>query len=124
MGKEAFDDIKRWRRDLEANSQKYEKLTANGFKTIPSSKIKVGDMIQIHTNMRMPADCILLRTTEKSGASFIRTDQLDGETDWKLRHAIPSCQKLQSDESLLNMIASVYGLLILLIYIFLNNKPN
>jgi phospholipid-translocating ATPase len=109
MGKEAFDDIKRWRRDLEANSQKYEKLTANGFKTIPSSKIKVGDMIQIHTNMRVPADCILLRTTEKSGASFIRTDQLDGETDWKLRHAIPSCQKLQSDESLLNMVASVYA---------------
>lgn len=30
-------------------------------------------------------DMLLLRTTEKSGGSFIRTDQLDGETDWKLR---------------------------------------
>jgi phospholipid-translocating ATPase len=31
---------------------------------------------------------VLLRTTERTGASFIRTDQLDGETDWKLRCAL------------------------------------
>ena len=35
----------------------------------------------------MPADCILLETEDKSGVVFIRTDQLDGETDWKLRQA-------------------------------------
>jgi magnesium-transporting ATPase (P-type) len=29
---------------------------------------------------RVPADMVLLRTTDKSGAVFIRTDQLDGET--------------------------------------------
>ena len=28
---------------------------------------------------------VLVRTTSEVGASFIRTDQLDGETDWKLR---------------------------------------
>jgi len=28
---------------------------------------------------------ILLRTSEETGSCFIRTDQLDGETDWKLR---------------------------------------
>jgi hypothetical protein len=28
---------------------------------------------------------ILLRTTEQDGTCFLRTDQLDGETDWKLR---------------------------------------
>ena len=31
---------------------------------------------------------MLLHTTEKSGTVFIRTDQLDGETDWKLRKAV------------------------------------
>ena len=31
---------------------------------------------------------VLLQTTEKSGSVFIRTDQLDGETDWKLRKAV------------------------------------
>jgi phospholipid-translocating ATPase len=35
---------------------------------------------------------ILLYTTEKGGSVFIRTDQLDGETDWKLRKAISLTQ--------------------------------
>lgn len=52
---------------------------------------------------------ILLRTTEESGASFIRTDQLDGETDWKLRLAIPSLQRLDSDQDLLNIRGHIYG---------------
>lgn len=52
---------------------------------------------------------ILLRTTEESGASFIRTDQLDGETDWKLRLAIPHLQKLHSDSDLLEVKGHVYG---------------
>ena len=28
----------------------------------------------------------------------MRTDQLDGETDWKLRVAVPSCQGLPSND--------------------------
>ena len=45
----------------------------------------------------MPADMVLVRTSEKTGTCFIRTDQLDGETDWKLRLAVPSTQRLASD---------------------------
>lgn len=52
---------------------------------------------------------ILLRTTEESGASFIRTDQLDGETDWKLRLAIPSLQRLSADQDLLNIKGHIYA---------------
>ena len=50
--------------------------------------MRVGDIIKLHHNERVPADLLLLYTTEKSGAVFIRTDQLDGETDWKLRKAV------------------------------------
>ena len=33
------------------------------------------------------------------GSCFVRTDQLDGETDWKLRVAVTLCQQqLQSDQ--------------------------
>ncbi|KAF9361516.1 putative aminophospholipid-translocase [Mortierella sp. NVP85] len=109
IGKEAVDDLKRYRRDQEANSQLYRMLTPTGFKVIPSSKIRVGDMIVVKKNQNVPADMILLRTTEGSGACFIRTDQLDGETDWKLRLAVPSCQALPSDEALLQLNASVYA---------------
>ena len=59
----------------------------------PSSDIKVGEIIEISANQRIPADLILLLTTNESGTVFIRTDQLDGETDWKLRKSIPWLQK-------------------------------
>lgn len=48
----------------------------------------MGDIIKVNKDERFPADCLLLQTTEKNGSVFIRTDQLDGETDWKLRKAI------------------------------------
>lgn len=41
----------------------------------------------------MPADLVLISTSEEDGSVFIRTDQLDGETDWKLRKAIKFTQK-------------------------------
>ena len=59
--------------------------------------IQVGDIVLLHKNHRIPADVILLRTSEPSGGCFIRTDQLDGETDWKLRMAIPALQQLQKN---------------------------
>lgn len=52
---------------------------------------------------------MLLRTSERSGAVFVRTDQLDGETDWKLRLAVPATQKLANDYQLFNTNASIYA---------------
>lgn len=51
---------------------------------------------------------MLLRTTEKTGAVFVRTDQLDGETDWKLRLAVPATQRLANDSELFNIRGSIY----------------
>lgn len=48
----------------------------------------MGDLIRVRTDQRVPADIVLLYTTEKAGSVFIRTDQLDGETDWKLRQPL------------------------------------
>lgn len=58
------------------------------FKKVAAANLKVGDIIKVLKDERVPADLVLLQTTEKSGAVFIRTDQLDGETDWKLRKAV------------------------------------
>ncbi|KAF1805932.1 hypothetical protein V8B55DRAFT_1487212 [Mucor lusitanicus] len=109
ISKEALDDYQRYKRDKEANSQLYTRLTPSGNQNIPSSKIRVGDFIHILKDQRIPADMVLLRTTEESGASFIRTDQLDGETDWKLRLAIPSLQRLPSDQDVLDIKGHIYA---------------
>ena len=109
MIREATDDFRRFQRDKEVNSSKYVKLSHAGKTMISSSEIKVGDIIYVEKGSRVPADMVLLRTTESSGSCFIRTDQLDGETDWKLRLALTSTQKLIEDEDLLTLDASVYA---------------
>lgn len=57
----------------------------------------------------MPADLILLRTSDRSGSVFVRTDQLDGETDWKLRLAVPTTQKLAHEKDLFGVSATIYA---------------
>uniref|UniRef100_A0A8C9VY77 Phospholipid-transporting ATPase n=1 Tax=Scleropages formosus TaxID=113540 RepID=A0A8C9VY77_SCLFO len=94
MVREAVDEVRRYRRDKEMNSQLYSKLTVRGKVQVKSSDIQVGDLIIVEKNQRIPADMIFLRTSEKNGACFIRTDQLDGETDWKLKVAVACTQRL------------------------------
>jgi phospholipid-translocating ATPase len=126
MGKEAYDDYKRYLRDREANSQRYlmldrpfnqgslfsseeEYLNSHAnTRSVPSSSLRVGDLVRLEKNQRVPADMVLLHTSDSSGTCFIRTDQLDGETDWKLRVAVPECQKL-SEEDIVRLDAEIYG---------------
>lgn len=62
----------------------------------------------VEKDQRVPADLVLIRTTEKTGACFVRTDQLDGETDWKLRLAVPDTQKLDNDYQIFDICASLF----------------
>ncbi|VDB92250.1 unnamed protein product [Peniophora sp. CBMAI 1063] len=142
VGKEAWDDWLRVKRDREANGALYVLLDTsptarssssarggNGryadeeehetlfdaepgldheppTRIVSSSALRVGDLVVLEKNARVPADMLLLRTRDSSGTCFVRTDQLDGETDWKLRVAVPSTQSLRSDNALLDFIAA------------------
>ncbi|KAL8431836.1 hypothetical protein ACSSS7_005011 [Eimeria intestinalis] len=107
LAKEAYDDIKRYVRDKELNGQQYRKLLPTGLVAISASDIRVGDVVQVNSNQRVPADLVFLKTTEKSGSCFIRTDQLDGETDWKLRRAVHVTQHLGSPQEIVSLEAQV-----------------
>uniref|UniRef100_A0A673BG20 Phospholipid-transporting ATPase n=1 Tax=Sphaeramia orbicularis TaxID=375764 RepID=A0A673BG20_9TELE len=60
-------------------------------------------------NQRVPADMIFLRTSERNGSCFLRTDQLDGETDWKLRLPVACTQRLPTAADLLQIRSYVYA---------------
>lgn len=94
IAREAIDEFRRFQRDKEMNSQLYSKLTVRGKVQVKSSDIQVGDLIIVEKNQRIPSDMVFLRTSEKAGSCFIRTDQLDGETDWKLKVAVSCTQRL------------------------------
>ena len=106
MLNEAWDDFLRYLRDKDINEKVYAKLTENGeLVDILSENIKVGDIIKVKQNERIPADMVLLYTTEHENANvFIRTDQLDGETDWKLRKSVGYTQiQYQQHHQLCNL---------------------
>jgi phospholipid-translocating ATPase len=111
--------------------------------TKPSRDLKVGDVLKLGKNQRVPADVVILQAvsndqpsiqqseserdhdlleslvdtediqessappahdsaaeSELAGEAFIRTDQLDGETDWKLRLPSPLSQRLTTSQFL------------------------
>ncbi|NWH99277.1 ATP9A ATPase, partial [Tichodroma muraria] len=107
--REAAEEIRCYMRDKEVNSQIYSKLTARGTVKVKSSNIQVGDLIIVEKNQRVPADMIFLRTSEKNGSCFLRTDQLDGETDWKLRLPVSCTQRLPTASDLLQIRSYVYA---------------
>ncbi|KAK5271454.1 putative aminophospholipid-translocase [Exophiala xenobiotica] len=121
IGKEAIDDIARRRRDAEANSELFTALSfpaaarprQQGVVEVQkrSRDIKVGDVLKLEKNQRFPADVVILQShltellseltiasASDTGETFIRTDQLDGETDWKLRLPSPLSQNLRLSE--------------------------
>ncbi|XP_064017317.1 probable phospholipid-transporting ATPase IIB isoform X3 [Pogoniulus pusillus] len=107
--REAVDEFRRYKRDKEMNSQLYSKLTVRGKVQVKSSDIQVGDLIIVEKNQRIPSDMVFLRTSEKTGSCFIRTDQLDGETDWKLKVAVSCTQRLPALGDLFSISAYVYA---------------
>ena len=90
--KEAYEDYQRGQRDKEVNEKIYKKVNIFTGTTvdIQSQEINTGDIIQVNSNERIPADMVCLFTADKSGVAFIRTDQIDGEADWKVRQPVLS----------------------------------
>ena len=95
MLKELYDDIKRRITDKRTNStlvtilKKNETNSGAVQNNKKASELEIGDIIVLTKDCRVPADIIVLKTFNESNdnQAFIRTDQLDGETDWKLRKA-------------------------------------
>ncbi|KAL5628019.1 hypothetical protein BROUX41_002767 [Berkeleyomyces rouxiae] len=50
--------------------------------------IRAGDFVRIYNNDELPADIIILSTSEKDGACYVETKNLDGETNLKFRQAL------------------------------------
>lgn len=56
--------------------------------TIHWEDIKVGDFILLHNNQEIPADMIILTSSDVSGHVYIETSNIDGETNLKIRNSI------------------------------------
>jgi phospholipid-translocating ATPase len=57
--------------------------------------VKVGDFVRIYNDDQIPADVVILSTSDTDGACYVETKNLDGETNLKVRHALRSGRKIK-----------------------------
>lgn len=57
--------------------------------------VKVGDFVRLYNEEEIPADIIVLNTSDADGACYIETKNLDGETNLKVRQALHSGRKIR-----------------------------
>lgn len=58
------------------------------FRTTFWKNVRVGDFILIRSDDQIPADIVVLSTSDSDGACYVETKNLDGETNLKVRHAL------------------------------------
>ena len=91
-GKEAVDEYGRAVADRAANSRVYTVVRRGGARqAVASRDIHVGDVLLLSNDDEVPADCVLLGSSEpRTGACFLQTTNLDGESNLKPRSPLPA----------------------------------
>uniref|UniRef100_A0A4W3IH37 Phospholipid-transporting ATPase n=1 Tax=Callorhinchus milii TaxID=7868 RepID=A0A4W3IH37_CALMI len=85
--KEIVEDIKRHSADNTVNKRK-----AQG---------KVGDIVKATNGEHLPADLVLLSSSEPQSMCYIQTSNLDGETNLKIRQGLHQTSEIKDIESLM-----------------------
>ncbi|KAK7266090.1 hypothetical protein RIF29_18730 [Crotalaria pallida] len=101
MVKEAVEDWKRRKQDIEANNRKVQVYSRNHtFVETRWKKLRVGDIIKVYKDEYFPADLLLLSSKYEDGVCYVETMNLDGETNLKLKHALEVTNHLRDEKSL------------------------
>ncbi|KAL0216803.1 hypothetical protein P9112_008987 [Eukaryota sp. TZLM1-RC] len=96
--KEVIDDLSRWRQDRRTNLRRYLVSNGQSFSMVLSQDIKVGNIIHIRENEEIPADVVVLKSSEKGGKCFVNTVNIDGEADLKPKIACNVTNQLSVPE--------------------------
>jgi magnesium-transporting ATPase (P-type) len=91
-----IEDFSRHRADTQANSSLcdvYSPVTRE-FLPVKWADIRVGDFVLVKSRDNVPADIVILGVAERTkipqGICYVETKSLDGETNLKIRNALPN----------------------------------
>ena len=104
--KEGWEDYNRGKADKDINgsiTKVYDGETGN-YKERMWKDVRVGEIIELKEDDPVPADMVVLWSSEKHNIFYAETSSLDGETNLKIRQAVPT--EIVSD---INSIRNVEG---------------
>lgn len=106
-GKELVEDFKRKNSDKSLNHSKARVLRGSTFENVKWVNVAVGDILRVESEESFPADMVLLASSEPEGLCYIETANLDGETNLKIKQAIPETANLVSPSELSRLTGRV-----------------
>ena len=62
--------------------------------TKTAGDLQIGEIVFVREGETCPADLLILHSDQEDGKCQIKTDQIDGETDTKIRKAVNYTQEL------------------------------
>uniref|UniRef100_W5LI40 Phospholipid-transporting ATPase n=1 Tax=Astyanax mexicanus TaxID=7994 RepID=W5LI40_ASTMX len=89
--KDAWEDFRRYQSDRKLNRRPcliYSR-SQQSFMERRWKDVKVGDFVRVLSNEIIPADILLLHTSDPNGVCHMETANLDGETNLKQRRVVP-----------------------------------
>uniref|UniRef100_A0A8C9LG36 P-type ATPase N-terminal domain-containing protein n=1 Tax=Pavo cristatus TaxID=9049 RepID=A0A8C9LG36_PAVCR len=86
--KDAWEDFRRYKLDKEINHMAMDYLLTLVKTRITGNNVRVGDFVQLQCNETIPADILLLYSSDQNGICHLETANLDGETNLKQRRVV------------------------------------
>jgi magnesium-transporting ATPase (P-type) len=97
MVKEGVEDYKRHRSDYLVNNRRCIVAQPDGSEsTVAWKDLRVGMIIKVENKGEVPADVIVLQSSEPRAACYIETSNIDGETNLKLKDGVGAAANVAS----------------------------